>query len=281
MGNISFSIIIPTFNRKYFLAKAIKSIFAQHHSDWEIIVVDDGSTDGTDEMMQEYDDKRIRYLYQGNRGVSFARNRAIEQAKFEWLVFLDSDDWFTPFKLQKTAEYIQQYSDIKLFHTEEVWYKDGEVFPQKLKHRNPDGWVYKDVLPICCISMSTAVIHRSIFNDVGLFDEEFDACEDYDFWLRVTHKYPVKLIPQALTEKDGGRSDQLSLTTWGMDRFRIKALSKILDSGNLSQDNWDLTFCELQRKALVYIKGAAKRNKDDEVKFYEDLIEKYALRTKH
>lgn len=273
---MNFSVIIPTYNRCNFLKKAVESILNQTYTQWQLIIVDDGSIDDTEDYIRSLHDERIFYVKQDNHGVAHARNQGIAQARADWICFLDSDDWFLPEKLARTVETIKEYPDIKIFHTEEVWYQRGALLKPKVKHQKPDGDVYTQVLPLCCISISTVAIHRSVFDTVGVFDEAFEACEDYDFWLRATHQFPVKLIPEYLTEKEGGRPDQLSMKTWGMDRFRIRALVKMCDSGVLDGDQYRVTYDTLVKKINVYVKGAARRGKDDEVKEYQLLIKKYS-----
>jgi glycosyltransferase involved in cell wall biosynthesis len=272
---IFFSIIIPAYNRKRFLEKAIDSVLSQTIPAFELIIVDDGSTDGTKDIVLSRQDHRIKYLYQNNRGVSSARNKGLREATGNFIAFLDSDDWWAREKLKKAVTYIHKYPGIKIFHTEETWFKNGQFLKQMAKHRKPTGWVYTDALPLCCISISTAVINRSVFNDIGYFDESLEACEDYDFWLRATNKYEVKLIPEALTLKDGGRPDQLSSRVWGLDRFRIIALEKMLKSGDLTEEKYKKTFQQLSRKCGIFSLGAEKRGKTKEAEYYKKIMEKY------
>jgi len=270
-----FTVIIPTFNRKDFLKIAVNSVFDQTFDDFEIIIIDDGSTDDTKQMLYEYSDKRIEYFYQENKGVSFARNKGLEESKGKYIAFLDSDDRWVANKLEKTFEFINNFPQIKIFHTEEVWYRRGRLLNQKKKHKKPDGYVYFNALPICCIGMSTAVVEKELFDDVGIFDQSLPACEDYDFWLRATNKYKVKLIPEYLTIKDGGRPDQLSLQP-GLDKYRIQALDKILRSGTLNDEQYEKTKEELIKKCVIYTKGAEKRGKLEEAKHYQSIYAKYS-----
>ena len=266
-----FSVIIPSYNRKPFLTKCIDSVMTQSYTDFEIIVIDDGSTDGTNNLIASYTDDRLTPIRQDNYGVSHARNRGIEKSTGNFIAFLDSDDWWTINKLQKTADYIHNFPQIKIFHSEEIWYRKNILLPQKLKHKNPTGSAYESVLRICCISMSTAVVHKDVFSHIGTFHEGFEACEDYDFWLRTTNEYEVKLIPETLTLKDGGRPDQLSSSVWGLDRFRIKALQKMLTSNTLTPERYKTTYKELKKKCLVFAKGAEKHGKSEEAEYYRRL----------
>ncbi len=276
-----FSVIIPTYNRKDFVCIALSSVLNQTYKNFELILIDDGSTDKTKEALSQYKDKRITYFYQQNHGVAHARNRGIECARGDFIAFLDSDDKWAEQKLQRTLDYIKKFPHISIFHTEETWIKGGKILNQKRKHKKPTGFVFKNALPLCCIGFSTAVVKRDVFNSVGLFDETFSACEDYDFWLRATHCYEVKLIPECLTIKDGGRADQLSQMIWGLDRFRIKALAKMLSSSPLGNDDYEATFEELRKKTDIYLKGAHKRAKTQEITFYKNLINRFSNHYKH
>ncbi|MFC1570255.1 glycosyltransferase family 2 protein [Candidatus Omnitrophota bacterium] len=270
-----FSVIIPTYNRCKFLEVAVPSVLDQTFGDLELIVIDDGSSDGTREFLSNLGSDRLKYVYQDNSGVSSARNRGLKEAAGRFIAFLDSDDWWTLDKLEKTAQYIERFPEISIFHTKEVWYKGGKLLDHKKKHLKPTGNVYKKALPLCCISISTAVIKRNVFDAVGTFDERLEACEDYDFWLRATNKFEVKLIPEKLTLKDGGRPDQLSSSVWGLDRFRIKALEKMLSSGSLDPDNYKATFTELEKKCEIFAVGCEKRGKKSDAGYYRNLPNKY------
>jgi glycosyltransferase involved in cell wall biosynthesis len=274
-----FSVIIPTYNREKFLKIAVRSVLEQSFNDYELIVVDDGSSDGTKEMLQLAQAKlhgKIKYFYQKNKGPAAARNQGLKEAKGEFICFLDSDDRFRHDKLKITREYIEKYPQYKIFHTEEIWYRKGELLPQKIYHKKPSGFVFENAVRLCSVSISTAAIKKTIFDEAGLFDETMPACEDYDFWLRVTHKYPVFLIPQYLTIKEGGHPDQQSAKYPAMDRLRIHALNKILESGALNEGNFQVAFGELKNKCEIFIKGALKRNKTKEAGHYKKLIKRFA-----
>jgi len=270
-NEIFFSVIIPTFNRESFLQPAIDSVLEQSYKNFELIIVDDGSTDSTKNLVNSYSDSRITYLYQENKGVSASRNLALSKSKGNFIAFLDSDDRWLKEKLEKTLEYIKKYPGIDIFHTEEIWYKNGKILRQKKKHKKPTGFVYKCSLPLCCIGMSTAVIKKTIFDEIGFFDETFEGCEDYDFWLRTTYIHEIKLIPEALTLKNGGRPDQLSLSIWGLDRFRIKALRKMLDSKRLNALQYAQTLTELKKKCKIFSLGSEKHGKIEEAKYYSSI----------
>ena len=278
MTQIFFSIIVPTYNREAFLDKAINSVLNQSYENFELIIADDGSSDKTKQLVSSFSDKRVHYIKNDlNKGVAYARNIGLEKATGNYIAFLDSDDWWLNNKLEKAVEYIKRYKDIHIFHTGEIWLRNGKLLKQKDKHKNPSGWAYINALPLCCISISTAVLSKKVFDETGIFDESFEACEDYDFWLRATNRFEIKLIPEYLTEKDGGRPDQLSSSVWGLDRFRIRALEKMLISGDLSEENYRFTFQELKKKCRVFEEGCKKRGKQKETIYYQNLPNKYVI----
>ncbi|MBD3380027.1 MAG: glycosyltransferase [Candidatus Omnitrophica bacterium] len=272
---IFFSVIIPTYNRRPFLEKAVRSVLAQSYAGFELLVVDDGSTDGSGDLLRSFEDPRIRIFSRQNRGVASARNTALKEASGDFVAFLDSDDWWKKNKLKRACDLIREHPEIHIFHTEEVWYRRGRLLNQKNKHKKPSGFVYLNALPLCCISISTAVVKKEVFAETGMFDESMEACEDYDFWLRATSRYKIKLIPEYLTLKDGGRPDQLSSRVWGLDRFRIKALEKMLSSGKLSEELERATLEELTKKCRIFANGAEKRGKPYEANRYRSIPLKY------
>ncbi len=251
-----FSVIIPTYNRAKFLKIALNSVLTQTFPNYELIVVDDGSTDATKQIIKKIKDKRLKYFYQNNKGPAGARNLGLKKAQGQFICFLDSDDRFCKEKLEFSFDYIQKYPESKVFHTEEIWYRNGRLLSPKKRHQKPDGFVFAQALKLCCISPSTTVIRKDVFDEIGCFDEEFLACEDYEFFLRLTSRYPVILIPEYLTIKQGGHRDQQSKKYPAMDSFRIYALEKILKKLPPKSTNYKLANAELKRKYLIYIKGA-------------------------
>lgn len=275
MKNPYFSVIIPTFNRYDFLMRAIESVLLQTESDFEIIIVDDGSTDNTASLVKSICDKRLVYIHQTHKGVSCTRNLGISCAKAQIIAFLDSDDRFKPEKLKIAKQYTENYPNFKIFHTEEIWYRNQKLLNQKKIHKKPQGDVFVNSLKLCCIGMSTAVVKKELFDKIGNFDESFQACEDYELWLRAASLYPVKLIPQALTIKQGGHPDQLSKKFPAMDTFRIAAIDKLLKNRPLTKAQKEHAVKELKLKCTIYIKGALKRNKLKEALKYENLMHFY------
>lgn len=267
----SVSVIIPVHNRPELLLRALRSVARQTLPASEIIVVDDGSDPAVAACLpSEY--AHVEVLRQDHSGVSAARNLGIQSARAEWIALLDSDDEWLPEKLRLQMEFLQS-TDYKFCHSNEIWIRNGQRVNAMKKHSKQGGMIYECCLPLCIISPSASVIHRSVFDEFGLFDETLPACEDYDMWLRICCKLRVLYADKKLIIKHGGHKDQLSRKYWGMDRFRIQALNKILASGELNPAQQQKTLSEMNKKIHVYIAGAEKRNKHNEVKYYKSLLE--------
>ena len=264
------SIIIPTYNRFSFLTEATESIFLQTYTDYELIVVDDGSTDETSQIQELYPGK-LKYILQENRGASAARNRGIRESSGEYICFLDSDDLWKKNKLKMQVEYMERETDFNISYTDEIWIRNGVRVNPREKHKKYSGLIYDKCLPLCIISPSSVMIKREILDRVGLFDENLPICEDYDLWLRISRNCPILYIDKKLIIKRGGHDDQLSQKYWGNDRFRVKALSKILDSGTLTPEQRRLTISELQRKCDILSQGFLKRKKMGDFQYYKQL----------
>jgi len=271
---MNISVVIPTYNRCELLRRALLSVFSQSLLPFEVAVIDDGSTDGTNAMIRK-EFPEVYYYRQDNCGVSSARNLGIHHTTGDWLAFLDSDDEWLQNKLIRQEAAFAASPQSKVCHTEEIWIRNGVRVNPANKYAKKGGWIFEQCLPHCAMSPSTIIIHRSVFADIGLFDTCFPACEDYDLWLRITATYPVILIEEPQIKKYGGHEDQLSQKLWGMDRFRIKALQKIIDTGQLSNENQQAAVIMLQKKAKIYLNGLTKRGKTEEANVYQQLIQRY------
>jgi len=256
------------------IQRAIESVLNQSVPPREVIVVNDGSTDGVEALVQSRY-PAVSLLSQPNRGVSAARNLGIRTSQAEWIAFLDSDDEWLSTKLAMQSQWLQMHPDIRICHCDEIWMRNLQRVNPKRRHRKQGGWIYLNCLPLCVISPSAVLIHRSVFDTVGTFDESLPACEDYDLWLRVTHRFKVGYVDQPLLIKYGGHQDQLSKAFVAMDRFRITALTKCLEQASLSPEQRIKTLEMLISKVKVYLNGAKKRQKVGEVNRYQAMLKHY------
>ena len=279
------SVIIPTWNRAGLLERAMRSVLNQQPPPQELIVVDDGSTDQTPDLVQTMAQQAsvpIRLLRQEeNRGAAAARNQGIAAAQGNLLAFLDSDDWWLPGKLARQASAMAAHPDHLISHTREQWFRQGRRVNQKKKHDPPGGDIFAASLGMCVVGMSTVMARPALFTRYGLFDETLPCCEDYDLWLRVGCREPFLLVPEPLTGKDGGRPDQLStLHRMGMDRYRIRSLRALIDSGRLQPAQHRLAEQELVRKCLIYGQGCIKHGRSEEGEPYLALAARHQLQEK-
>ncbi len=274
------SVIIPTYNRRDFVREAIASVCAQTYRDFELIVVDDGSTDGTARIVEEFRQGRadsIQYIFQTNQGVSAARNHGVFRSSGELLAFLDSDDVWQPEKLATQIAFFNAQPTAQICQTQEVWLRRGLRVNPRNKHRKSGGDIFLRSLELCLVSPSAVMMQWTLFERMGGFDEQLPACEDYDLWLRIAARLPVDLIALPLVIKRGGHVDQLSHQFWGMDRFRVIALRKLLDSGVLSDEQRLATIRMLHKKCRILAQGAIKRGQSAEP--YFSLIVTYPAET--
>ena len=251
------SVVIPSYNRRHTLERALRSVIEQTSAVDEIILVDDGSTDDSAAMTtQLFPD--IKLIRQSNRGVSAARNRGIRAARHDWIALLDSDDSWLPHKIQSIREAALLHPGHVLYHSDEIWMRRGVRVNPMQKHRKSGGWIFKQCLPLCAISPSASVLRKSTLQALGLFDESLPACEDYDLWLRLCHRFPVHFIEQALIIKYGGHEDQLSRRYPAMDRYRVRALHRLLETELLSAEYFEAARATLRAKLDILRKGARK-----------------------
>lgn len=262
------SVVIPTFNRREWLLRALQSVLDQTFRPHEVLVVDDGSHDGTVGVVSARF-PAVRLFRQPNRGVSAARNLGIAHATGDWIAFLDSDDSWRPEKLARQRAAIEANPDRCICHTDELWLRNGRRVNPRQRHAKPDGWAFERCLPLCALSPSSVLVRRELFAVVGIFDETLPACEDYDLWLRICARYPVLLVPEPLVIKQGGHADQLSRRYPAMDRFRIRALHKLLGNNLLTARQARAALGTLREKTRIYCAGARKRRRLAEA----DLLE--------
>ena len=267
------SVIIPTFNRGYCVAESIRSVLAQ--GELELIVVNDGSKDTTVKELASFPTIQVINLTE-NHGVSYARNKGLERARGSLICFLDSDDLWEEGKLKAQVQWMQLHPECMAVYTDEIWIRNGvRVNPMK-KHQKYSGDIFRQSLPLCIVSPSSVMLRKSVLDEVDGFDELMPVCEDYDLWLRIAVRYPFKFLREKLILKRGGHRDQLSRKYWGMDRWRIYALDKLLRSDDLNMQQREWVTEMLINKSSILIQGFEKRGKTEEARIYKNLVSHYS-----
>lgn len=269
------SVIIPTYNRAWIISEAIDSVLTQDYPNFELIIVDDGSTDETRAVLDKYRDK-VNVIYQENHGVSAARNTGILQSNGEYIAFLDSDDLWEDKKLSCQVDFFVENPDALICQTEEIWIRNGKRVNPKVKHKKPSGMIFEPSLHLCLVSPSAVMIKKTLLEDIGLFDESLLSCEDYDLWLRISVEHPIYLTPEPFVIKKGGHHDQLSAAP-GLDKYRIISLQKLLMDKKLSAKYRKKTLSVLQTKCEIYINGCVKRGRLEEAEQYRDILKSVTI----
>lgn len=260
---MNISAVIPTYNRGYCIKRAINSVLDQTFPALEIVVVNDGSTDNTNEILKEYSGS-ISIISQENKGVSSARNVGIKNSRGDWIALLDSDDEWFPDKLKNQHNFYLRNSHLKIFQCEEIWIRNGVRVNPRNKHQKKGGWIFLDCLPLCIVSPSAVLFKKSLWQEINGFDEQFPVCEDYDLWLRIARKYEIGLDTVPGTIRHGGYDDQLSRSFKVIDEYRLMALEKHIFDPLLSNKLRGRVLIEALKKGEIILKGAEKRNKNPE-----------------
>lgn len=287
---MSVSVIIPTYNRLELLREAVSSVLNQTGVEYELIVVDDGSTDGTDRYLAllarshaavagaaagPVAVKTIRIAHTGMPGA--VRNVGARAAGGRRLAFLDSDDLWAADKLRlQTA--VHGKSSVEISHTRELWLRDGRTISQKTQKHRREGDVFADALVKCTIGPSTAMIDRQMFLDSGGFREDLDFAEDYELWLRLVWNRRVAYLDEPLTVKRAGHADQLSARFGEMERIRLEALRALIEAETFGGEAAELAVRELARKCRIYASGARKHGRASEAERYESLARQFNRR---
>jgi glycosyltransferase involved in cell wall biosynthesis len=279
-GYIGVSVIIPTYNRAHTLMRAIDSVFAQTILPVELIIVDDGSSDATRALVDGIVDRaletKVIYHHQKNAGVSAARNAGVQQASCQWIALLDSDDSWLPLKLEAQVKVLQDQPGLRFVHGEEIWIRNGRQVNQMSKYAKAGGAIYERCLPLCAISPSAAMMHRSLFGEVGLFREDFSVCEDYDLWLKITARREVGFVEQPVVLKYGGHDDQLSRQFVAMDYWRVIALDDALQHLPLTVLQHNLTREMLLKKCEILLRGYERHNNMANYKEITEIRTRYS-----
>jgi glycosyltransferase involved in cell wall biosynthesis len=279
------SVIIATYNRRAMLREALASVATQRSENsaltFEVIVVDDGSSDGTWNDLSGAQSDTLRTVRTANRGPAAARNRGIALARGELIAFLDSDDLWMPEKLARQSLFMRDNPACSISQTGEMWFRDGRRVNPGRRHRKRSGDIFADALRTCLISPSAAMLRRELFEEVGTFDEDMAACEDYDLWLRILARHEAGLLDEPLVVRRAGHPGQLSATVVAPDRFRILALAKLLSDISLGSAGRARAAEVMAEKCMIYGKGLARRQRQDEAAFFAQTAQAALERWSH
>lgn len=279
------SVIIPIFNRSTTILRAIESVVVQKGVEWELWVIDDGSTDDTGQVIKNYLQSvqlpNIYYHRIENSGVSVARNIGVDFSKGEYIAFLDSDDQWMEDKLRLQVQYLEDHPQFPLVHSEEVWIRNGVRVNQMNKHKKSGGDIFSRSLRLCLISPSAVMLRREALEQRGNFDPEMTVCEDYDLWLRITSQSEVGFISKPLIYKYGGHDDQLSRRYIAMDYWRVKSIHKLLNNFSLSEKQRDDAVAVLIKKCEVLLRGYRKHNNLQNYDEVDQLYQHYSGKKFH
>jgi glycosyltransferase involved in cell wall biosynthesis len=273
------SVVIPTFNRWPLVAEAVNSVLAQSYRGFEVIVVDDGSTDATASELARLASP-LKVFVTGRRGVSAARNFGVSHSRGRYIAFLDSDDLWLRKKLERQTRFMDEHPEFHICQTDEIWIRNGVRVNPRAIHQKPSGDIFGRSLELCLVSPSAVMMTRALFERTGGFDEAFPVCEDYDLWLRISAQHKVGLVAERLTIKRGGHAEQLSRSVWGMDRYRILALQKLLRS-NLDRSQQAAALKMLRQKVAIVAAGARKRGREQDAQSLEGIVAEFEQEKVH
>ncbi|MES2946962.1 MAG: glycosyltransferase [Pseudomonadota bacterium] len=272
------SVVIPSYNSESYIRETLDSILAQTFRDFEILVVDDGSTDHTRDLVSAYG-APVRLITQQNAGVCAARNHGIQQARGQYICLVDHDDYWFPHKLSGQLEQLQTHPEVGVvFSWFHYWEPDSDGhFPTPssidLSHY-PDGvsekysgWIYHQFLLDCWMQTSTATFRREVFDRCGTFDESLPYSEDWDLWIRISREYPFLMLERPDTlyrqhPQQGNRAVRPidyrtrllshSVAKWGLHSPDGRGLPKRVFNRQLSKYHADYGRHQLQAGHVVH-----------------------------
>ncbi len=269
------SVIITTYNRSQFILRAIHSVLNQTIENYEIIVIDDGSTDDTSEVLASLiQTKKIKYFYQQNKGVSAARNAGVQFSRGEYLSFLDSDDEWNPYKLKSQLDFLLTNKQFRIVYTDEIWMRNNIRVNQKIIHKKSGGNIFRACIQQCLIAPSSVLIEKKLFEEMLGFDESYIVCEDYDLWLKISSLYHIGYINEPLIVKYGGHYDQLSRKYFAMDLWRIKSMANILNTRTLNKEDKEYVLAHLKSRASILQLGNLKHNNIKDYAIIDQILTK-------
>jgi glycosyltransferase involved in cell wall biosynthesis len=267
------SVIIPTYNRANLILRAIDSVLNQSYKNFELIIVDDGSTDNTHEVLTPLiQTDKIKYFKRQNCGVSASRNFGVSQSLGNYITFLDSDDEWLPHKLQDQLHYFSHNPEVRIVYGEEIWIRNGIRVNQKAIHKKSGGSIFLACVEQCLIGPSSVMLEKKLFFEMGGFDESFVVCEDYDLWLKISSLMEIGFITHPQIMKHGGHEDQLSTRFVAMDFWRIKAMWAILQSRQLIPEYKDAVIVSMKRRGRILLHGYQKYGNEKDFHEIERIL---------
>jgi hypothetical protein len=212
---VEVAVVIPTYNCASFLAAAIESVLAQTYRNFRIVVIDDGSTDATPEVMRLYADRCI-CLWQPNAGAAAARNRGIRESTSKYIAFLDADDLWHPTKLERQIQFLNLHPDVGLVCSDFSMTGNGSSSDSFFSTTRvpPDGRMFEHLLRNCIVFTSSVVVPRQVIDEAGMFNESLSVCEDMNLWLRIASRWNIAALREVLVTRRN-RQESLSATAAG------------------------------------------------------------------
>jgi glycosyltransferase involved in cell wall biosynthesis len=268
-----FSVVIPTYNRRVKLQRAIDSVRVQTLSDLELIVVDDGSNDGTRAAVAGQD---LAYIRQANSGAAAARNAGIKASRGRYIAFLDSDDWWYPTKLEKIALATAQTPAAGLIHSKAA-VVDAEGSTRWILHSRAPSDAYRALARSDFVCTSAAVVKRELLDVVGPFETLEFGCEDWELWIRLARRFPVVLVPEVLVATEyhvaGSRTANLQHWLASINASRDRILAADTDLAARDGDRI--------RASVAYITGTIRLSSGLEVEALQDFAQAIRLNRAH
>lgn len=249
---LNVSVIIPVYNRTFSIRDAVESVLIQSVKPSEIIVIDDGSSFDMASYLKNYMHHIRLIKLNENKGVSFARNAGIKAATGEYIALLDSDDLFLPGKLEYQIKYMSENNWL-ISHTDEFWYRKDRWINQGKSNKRYGGYIFDKILDKCRISPSSLIVHKSVFDEAGYFDENLRVCEDYEIFLRFALKYEIGYLEKKLIIKRAVEENSLSANLKHIEYLRYKILEKLYrEKANMLDKNTKIILInEIKRKKNI------------------------------
>lgn len=204
---VSFSIIMPLYNKAAYVRCAIESVLNQTFPNWELVIIDDGSTDGGGDIVAHIEDSRIQYHYQSNTGVATTRNNCVEQSSAHYLCFLDADDWWAPTFLEEMQRLIAEFPEAGIYGTNYTIFNETKHKTRVAQIGVPEGFE-RGMIDYCKTYAKTmymplwtgaVCIPRNVFYEMGGFPKDIRLGEDFLLWIRIALKYPVVFLNKPLS----------------------------------------------------------------------------------